>query len=154
MRFDREPRPEAYCWTARKQALYLRREAREAEKIARDYPLFVGEFQPRPTRPLDEERQRRERQLLESDQRWRDLMASQWRRVRCEFFACPPEMRSAIADEWGRWRGPARPMYFSYVVEKHNGVGEMKSRQHREREAASLARIRARESAQEALPLA
>jgi hypothetical protein len=79
MRFDREPRPQGYCWTQRKEAMYLRREARDAEKIARDYPLFVGQFEPRPTLPVEEERARRERQLSASDQRWRDLKASQWR---------------------------------------------------------------------------
>ena len=154
MRFDREPRPEGYRWTARKEAMHLRREAREVAKIARDYPLFVGQFQPPPARPVDEERARRERQLRESDQRWRELMASQWRRVRREYFACTPDMRAAILEEWNRWRGPARPVYFIYVVEKHNGVLEEKSRVHREREAASLARIRAKATAQAGLPLA
>jgi hypothetical protein len=151
MRFDREPRPQGYCWTPRKEAMYLRREARDAEKIARDYPLFVGQFEPRPTLPVAEERARRERQLYESEQRWRDLKASQWRRARREYFACPPAMREAIAEAWRRWPGPARPVYFTYVIEKHNGVIEEKSRQHREREAAMLARIRARETAQSSL---
>ncbi len=113
MRFDRGPRPEGYRWTARKEAMYLRREAREVEKIARDYPLFVGQFQPPPTRPVDEERARRECQLRESEQRWRALMASQWRRVRREYFACTPALRAAILEEWNRWRGPARPVYFT-----------------------------------------
>lgn len=151
MRFDRQPRPEGYQWTARKEALHLRREAREVEKIARDYPLFVGEFQPRPTVPVEEERKRREQQLMESEQRWRDLMAEQWRVSRREYFACPPAMRAAIMGEWNRWRGPLRPVYFTYLVEKHNGVGERKSQAHREHEAAMMARIRERETAQASL---
>jgi hypothetical protein len=62
-------------------------------------------------------------------------------------------MRQAIADEWRRWPGPARPVYFTYVIGKHNGVIEEKFRLHREREAAMLARIRARETAQCSLPI-
>jgi hypothetical protein len=42
-------------------------------------------------------------------------------------------------------------VYFTYVIEKHNGVVEEKSRLHREREMAMLARIRARETAQSSL---
>jgi hypothetical protein len=38
-----------------------------------------------------------------------------------------------------------KPLYFTYVVEKHNGVGEVRSRRIREQERAKLARIRARE---------
>ncbi|MEM5314164.1 hypothetical protein [Paraburkholderia sp. JHI869] len=154
MRFDREPRAEGYNWTARKEALFLRREAREVEKIARDYPLFVGQFQPRPTLPVDDERRRRERMLLESDQRWRDLQARFWRQARSAYFACSPEMRAAILVEWNEWRGAARPLYFTYVVEKHNGVGEARSRRLREEDAAMLARIRARETLQARLSLA
>ncbi|WP_434667789.1 hypothetical protein P5W99_36140 [Paraburkholderia sp. A3BS-1L] len=153
MRFEREPRPEGYCWTARKEALYLRRGAREAEKIARDYPLFIDEFQPCPTLPVDEERKRRERMLAESDQRWRDLQARFWRQSRHEYFACEPVMRAAIIAEWNQWRGPLRPLYFTYIVEKHNGVGEERSRRLRASDAAMLARIRARETAQSPLQL-
>jgi hypothetical protein len=154
MRFDREPRAEGYNWTARKEALFLRREAREAEKIARDYPLFVGQFQPRPALPVDDERKRRERMLRESDERWRDLQARFWRQARRAYFGCDPGMRAAIIAEWSQWRGPARPLYFTYIVEKHNGVGEERTRRLRENEAAMLARIRERESAQARLLLA
>jgi hypothetical protein len=153
MRFDREPRPDGYCWTARKEALYLRRGVREAEKIARDYPLFVDQFEPRPTLPVDEERKRRERMLQESDQRWRDLQARVWRQARSAYFACSPEMRAAIVAEWNQWRGPVKPLYFTYVVEKHNGVGEERSRRIREQDRAMLARIRARETSQVTLLL-
>ncbi|CAG9255019.1 conserved hypothetical protein [Paraburkholderia unamae] len=153
MRFDREPRPEGYCWTARKEALYLRRGTREVEKIARDYPLFVDQFRPRPTLPVGEERKRRERMLLKSDQQWRDLQARFWRQARSAYFACAPEMRAAIVAEWNQWRGPAKPLYFTYVVEKHNGVGEERSRRMRAQDAAMLARIRERETSQAALLL-
>jgi hypothetical protein len=154
MRFDREPRAEGYNWTARKEALFLRREAREAEKIARDYPLFVGEFRPRPLPPVDEERKRRERMLAESDQRWRDLQARFWRQSRLAYFACKPDVRVAIMAEWNQWRGPARPLYFTYFVEKHNDVGEERTRRLREEEAAMLVRIRQRETSQARLTLA
>ncbi|WP_321936192.1 hypothetical protein [Paraburkholderia sp. J8-2] len=153
MRFEREPRAEGYNWTARKEALFLRREAREAERIARDYPLFVGQFQPRPTIPVDDERKRRERMLLESEQRWRDLQARFWRQARQAYFVCEPETRAAIIAEWNQWRGPARPLYFTYIVEKHNGVGEERTRRLRESEAAMLSRIRERETSQAKLLL-
>ncbi|MBU9210963.1 hypothetical protein KTD23_22920, partial [Burkholderia multivorans] len=38
-----------------------------------------------------------------------------------------------------------------HLVEKHNGVGERKSQAHREQEAAMMARIRERETAQASL---
>lgn len=63
-------------------------------------------------------------------------------------------MRTAILAEWNQWRGPARPLYFTYFVEKHNGVGEERSRRLREEDAAMLARIRARETCQARLLLA
>lgn len=91
--------------------------------------------------------------LLKSDQQWRDLQARFWRQARSAYFACAPEMRAAILAEWNQWRGPAKPLHFTYVVEKHNGVGEERSRRMREQDAAMLARIRERETSQAALLL-
>lgn len=43
--------------------------------------------------------------------------------------------------EWRVWPGPAKPQYFVYVVEKHNGVGEERTRRMRERDAEGLAKV-------------
>jgi hypothetical protein len=102
---------------------------------------------------LHEKQARRERLFQEAEQRMRDLYAQQWRCTRREYFACTPDQRARIKEEWERWRGPARPSAFSYVIEKHNGVGEEKSRAFRERERAMNARIDAMLSAQSSLLL-
>jgi hypothetical protein len=81
----------------------------------------------------------------------RDLYAQQWRRLRREYFACTPDVRARITEAWKAWRGPANPVCFAYVIEQHNGVGGEKSRRHREREAAMIARIDAARAAQTAL---
>lgn len=151
MRFDRQARPEGFSWTSRRQALFLSREQRQLEKLARAYPLFSDQLELPPARTLDEEQARRERLFLQAEQRMRDLYAQQWRSTRREYFACAPEQRARIMEEWTRWPGPARPSAFSYVIEKHNGVGEEKSRRHREREAAMLARIEDARAAQTSL---
>ena len=39
------------------------------------------------------------------------------------------EVRAMVTDAWRRWRGPAQPGYFVYVLEQHNGVAEQKARQ-------------------------
>ncbi|MGY6163375.1 hypothetical protein [Paraburkholderia strydomiana] len=151
MRFDRQARPEGFSWTSRRQALFLSREQRQREKLAQAYPLFSEQLELPPARTLDEEQARRERLFLEAEQRMRDLYAQQWRRTRREYFACTPDQRARIKEEWERWRGSARPSAFSYVIEKHNGVGEEKSRVSRERERALNARIDAMLSAQSSL---
>jgi hypothetical protein len=151
MRFDRYPKVEGYRWTPRMESLHLGRQARAVAKIAARYPLFSDQIEVPPALSIDAEKERRERLLLQSEQRTRDMFARQWRDCRREYFACSPEVRSQIMGEWNRWRGPAMPIYFSYVIEKHNGVGEEKSRRHREREAAMIARIDAARAAQTTL---
>ncbi|REG45456.1 hypothetical protein B0G80_9051 [Paraburkholderia sp. BL6669N2] len=153
MRFDRQARPEGFSWTSRRQALFLSREQRQLEKLAKAYPLFSDQLELPPARTLDEELARRERLFLQAERRMRDLYAQQWRRSRREYFACTPDQRARIMEEWTGWPGPARPSAFSYVIEKHNGVGEEKSRVFRERERAMNARIDATLSAQCSLSL-
>ncbi|MGU7775666.1 hypothetical protein ACV229_36625 [Burkholderia sp. MR1-5-21] len=143
MRFDRQPRDEGYQWTRRKESAYLNRHKRIAQRIERDYPLFADEFAPAPETNVDAEKARRIRMARESEQRMRDLDARQWRRARAAYFACDPATRGRIMAEWQSWSGPAKVLYFTYVVEKHNGVGEARSRVMRERDAAREARITA-----------
>ena len=123
------------------EALHLRRQDRAAEKIAQAYPLFADQIAAPRALSVDEEKERRERIYDRSEQRMRDLLARQWRDARREYFACSAEVRERIMGEWKAWRGPANPVCFSYVMEKHNGVGAEKSRVFREREAALIARI-------------
>ncbi|CAD6556564.1 hypothetical protein LMG28727_06139 [Paraburkholderia kirstenboschensis] len=151
MRFDRYPRCEGYRWTPRMETLHLRRQDRAAEKIAQAYPLFSDQIAPPRALSVEEERVRRERMYDRSEQRMRDLVAGQWRRLRREYFACSADVRERIVSEWKAWRGPANPVCFSYVIEKHNGIGEEKSRRHREREAAMIARIDSARLAQSSL---
>ncbi len=121
--------------------LHLRRQERAADRIAQAYPLFADQIEAPRALSVDEERERRERMFDRSEQRMRDLFARQWRDARREYFACSAEVRELIMGEWKAWRGPANPVCFSYVMEKHNGVGAEKSRVFREREAAMIARI-------------
>jgi hypothetical protein len=123
------------------EALHLRRQDRAAERIAQAYPLFADQIEAPSARSVDEEKERRERMYERSEQRMRDLFARQWRDSRREYFGCSVEVRELIMDEWKAWRGPANPVCFSYVIEKHNGVAAEKSRVFREREAAMIARI-------------
>jgi hypothetical protein len=123
------------------EALHLRRQERAADKIALAYPLFADQIEAPRALSVDEEKERRERMFDRSEQRMRDLFARQWRDARREYFACSAEVRELIMGEWRAWRGPANPVCFSYVMEKHNGVAEEKSRVFREREAAMIARI-------------
>lgn len=151
MRFDRTPKVEGLRWTPRMQALHLSRQNRARDRIERAYPLFSDQIEVALALSVDEERERRERLLYQSEQRMRDLYAQQWRRLRREYFACTPDVRARIMEAWKAWRGPARPVCFAYVIEQHNGVGEEKSRRYREREAAMIARIDAARAAQTAL---
>lgn len=151
MRFDRYPKVEGHCWTHRMEVLHLRRQERAIEKIAQAYPLFSDQIDLPPVRSVEEEKARRDRLLLASEQRTRDMFARHWRGARREYFACAPEVRARILEEWRKWTGPAKPVYLSYVIEKHNGVAEVKSRQHRERETAMLVRIDAARAAQNRL---
>ncbi|TGP40259.1 hypothetical protein EN871_28965 [bacterium M00.F.Ca.ET.228.01.1.1] len=153
MRFDRQARPDGFSWTARRQTLFLRRGERQKEKLQEAYPLFSDQLELPPSRTVEEEQARRERLFIQAEQRMRDLYAQQWRRTRSEYFACTPEQRARIMAEWVRWPGPAKPGAFSYVIEKHNGVGEEKSRAFRERERAMNARIDALLAAQSSLSL-
>jgi hypothetical protein len=141
MRFDRYPRYEGYRWTSRMETLHVRRQDRAVEKIAQAYPLFADQIAAPQALSVDEEKARRERMYERSEQRMRDLVAGQWRRLRREFFACPVEVRERTMSEWKAWRGPANPVCFAYVLEKHNGAGAEKSRRFREQEVAMLARI-------------
>ncbi|MGP8486058.1 hypothetical protein ACT2FY_08670 [Paraburkholderia fungorum] len=75
MRFDRQARPEGFSWTSRRQALFLSREQRKLEKLARAYPLFSDQLELPPALTLEEEQARRERLFLQSEQRMRDLYA-------------------------------------------------------------------------------
>ncbi|MGF6960629.1 hypothetical protein QFZ97_006741 [Paraburkholderia youngii] len=151
MRFDRTPKVEGLRWTSRMQALHLSRQDRAREKIERAYPLFSDQIEVPQAVSVDEERERRERLLYQSEQRMRDLYAQQWRRLRREYFACTPDVRARIMEAWKAWRGPANPVCFAYVIEQYNGVGEEKSRRHREREAAMITRIDAARAAHTAL---
>jgi len=153
MRFDRQPQIEGYNWTARKEAMYLKRHEREAKRIERDIPLFADQFAPAPSLDVEDEKARRDRMARRSEQTMRNLDAKHWRKGRAAYFACAPEVRALIAEEWRNWRGPAKPGYFIYVVEKHNGEGAERSRRIAEREAQIRERINAQLTAQGRLPL-
>jgi hypothetical protein len=128
-------RYEDYIWTRRKELAFLNRHKRIAKKLERDCPLFADQLAPAPETDVEAEKARRVERARRSEQVMRDLDARQWRAARASYFACEPEIRARIMAEWGAWRGPAKPLYFIYVVEKHNGVGEERTRRMRERDA-------------------
>ncbi|HDR9879750.1 TPA: hypothetical protein ACXJGC_001607 [Burkholderia cenocepacia] len=135
MRFDRTVRYGDYVWTRRKEQAFLNRHIRVARKLERDCPLFADQLAPAPETDVDAEKALRIDRARQSEQLMRDLDARQWRAGRASYFACEPEIRARIMAEWTAWRGPATPLYFIYVVEKHNGVGEERTRRMRERDA-------------------
>ncbi|THJ46736.1 hypothetical protein E9536_39520 [Burkholderia sp. LS-044] len=141
MRFDRKVRYEDYVWTRRKELAFLNRHKRVAKKLERDCPLFADQLAPAPETDVDAEKARRVKQAREDEQVMRDLDARHWRAGRASYFACDPETRARIMAEWRGWRGPAKPTYFIYVVEKHNGMGEERRRRNREENAALRARL-------------
>ncbi|MCR4469855.1 MULTISPECIES: hypothetical protein [unclassified Burkholderia] len=135
MRFDRSVRYEDYIWTRRKELAFLNRHKRVAHKLERDYPLFADQLAPAAETDIDAEKALRIDRARKSEQRMRDLDASQWRAGRASYFACDRETRVRIMAEWRAWTGPAKPLYFIYVVEKHNGVGDERTRRMRARDA-------------------
>jgi hypothetical protein len=141
MRFDRAPRYEDYIWTSRKEQAFLNRHKRVARKLARDCPLFADQLAPAPETDIEAEKALRIARAREGEQRMRDHDASVWRKGRALYFACDPAMRARIMAEWRVWPGPAKPQYFIYVVEKHNGVGDERTRRMREREAEIRAKV-------------
>ncbi|KVK87671.1 hypothetical protein WJ47_12655 [Burkholderia ubonensis] len=141
MRFDRKVRYEGYVWTCRKELAFLNRHKRVAQELERDYPLFADQIAPAPETDVDSEKARRMKQAREDEQVMRDLDARHWRAGRASYFACDPETCARIMAEWRGWCGPAKPTYFIYVVEKHNGVGEERRRRIREEDAALRARL-------------
>ncbi|RQV14885.1 hypothetical protein DF039_20775 [Burkholderia cenocepacia] len=135
MRFDRTVRYGDYVWTRRKEQAFLNRHKRVARKLERDCPLFADQLAPARETDVVAEKALRIDRARRSEQLMRDLDARQWRAGRASYFACEPEIRARIMVEWRAWRGPATPLYFIYVVEKHNGVGEERTRRMRERDA-------------------
>lgn len=153
MRFQRSPRLTGYTWTKRKEAAYLQRHKRVAQKIERDVPLFADQYAPQPETDVDAERAWRERRAFESEQTMRNLDAKHWRAGRAAYFACPPQIRAQIAEEWNRWRGPLRATYFIYVLEKHSGEAERRRLHYEEQHRALVARILKDMHSQIELPL-
>lgn len=141
MRFDRTIRYEDYIWTRRKELAFLNRRKRIAKKLERDCPLFADQLAPAPETDVDAEKALRIERARKSEQRMRDHDAHVWRSGRAAYFACSSETRARIMAEWRVWPGPAKPQYFVYVVEKHNGVGEERTRRFRERDAEGLAKV-------------
>ncbi|KVS70119.1 hypothetical protein [Burkholderia cepacia] len=135
MRFDRKVRYEEYVWTRRKELAFLNRHKRIARKLERDCPLFADQLAPAPETDVDAEKAMRIDRARQSELLMRDLDARHWRAGRASYFACEPEIRARIIAEWRAWQGPATPLYFIYVVEKHNGVGEERTRRMHERDA-------------------
>ncbi|AKM45364.1 hypothetical protein NL30_36620 [Burkholderia contaminans] len=148
MRFDRTVRYEAYVWTPRKEQAFLNRHKRVARKLERDCPLFADQLAPAPETDVEAEKALRIARARNSEQRMRDHDASVWRKGRASYFACDPEIRARIMAEWRAWRGPAKPFYFIYVVEKHNGVADERTRRMHAEEVARSAVILAKLNAQ------
>lgn len=153
MRFQRSPRMTGYTWTRRKEAAYLQRHKRVAQRIERDVPLFADQFAPQPETDVEAEKGRRERRAVESERTMRELDAKHWRKGRAAYFACTPEIRAQIAEEWNRWRGPLRATYFIYVVEKHSGEAESRRLHYEQRRRELIKRIWNDLNAQTELPL-
>lgn len=152
MRFDRRRRLTGSTWTKRKEAAYLQRHKRVALRIERDVPLFADQYEPQPDTDVEAEKARRDRRATEGEQTMRNLDAKHWRKGRAAYFACEPEMRARITEEWNRWRGPLRATYFIYIVEKHNGEAERRRQYYDEQHRKLLERILPDLNSQHTLP--
>ncbi|MDN7805742.1 hypothetical protein [Burkholderia gladioli] len=152
MRFDRKIRYEEYAWTRRKELAFLNRHKRAARKLERDCPLFADQLALAPETDVDAEKVRRLTRSRETEQVMRDLDARHWRSGRASYFACDLSIRAQIMAEWKNWRGPAKPNYFIYVVEKHNGVAEERARRIRDEEAARRVKMASAFPCQSELP--
>ena len=122
MRFKRYERFEPFQWTDRKVAAALKRPARQAEKLARAYPLFADQLPPPAAVVLEDERAKRDRAALSMNRELRALHARVWRESRRDYFSAPPDQRATIAAAWLAWTGPVTALYFRYVVDLHTGV--------------------------------
>ncbi len=152
VRFDRKTRYEEYAWTRRKEVAFLNRHKRAIRKLERDCPLFADQLAPAPETDVDAEKVRRLTRSRETEQVMRDLDARHWRSGRASYFACDLAIRARIMAEWKNWRGPAKPTYFIYVVEKHNGVAEERARRIRDEEAARRVKMASAFPCQSELP--
>ncbi len=129
MRFDRSARYEGMNFTPRKQSAFARKLRREQDAL----PLFAAQIASE-QRNWDEEKIRREENYKASIQRWRDLQAKQWRKLRAAYYAMDTETRIRCRDYMKTWRGPCNPTNFIYIVEGFNGVRETRNRELRERD--------------------
>ncbi|WP_049097663.1 hypothetical protein [Burkholderia cepacia] len=152
MRFDRRRRLTGSTWSKRKETAFLQRHKRVAKRIERDVPLFADQFAPQPETDVEAEKARRNRCAIEGEQSMRDLDAKHWRKGRSAYFACVPELRARIIEEWNNWRGPLRATYFIYIVEKHNGEAERRRRYHDEQRRELIKRILPDPNSQHVLP--
>ncbi|WP_306552820.1 hypothetical protein [Acidovorax sp.] len=153
MRFSRQARAELFEWTQRKLTLATKRPARQAQKLASDYPLIAEVLDTPPSFDLARETEQRCRRRLQSEQRMRALHARVWRESRRDYFGATEEQRALIRAAWRDWTGPTTSLYFRYVVDLHTGVIEARSERCRSEERLRRLKIWEARSAQQEILL-
>ncbi|GAB3385899.1 hypothetical protein [Azotobacter armeniacus] len=117
MQFKRAERHEAITYTSRKQAAFNRKLVREQQSM----PLFADQIA-QEQHSWDEEKRRRDERNRRSVQRMRDLYARQWRKVRKDYHALPPELKAQCKARWHAFWGPKTPGNLAYFVDQLNGA--------------------------------
>lgn len=138
MKFLRTERAEPIQWTPRKLALASSAPHRRHQREAARLPLLahtLADPLPEPP-PFDAGAAlaARQRAADRLDAALRALEARVWREARRDYFAADDPQRRAIRQAWAAWRGPARALYFRYVVDEHIGVNERRQELARARE--------------------
>jgi hypothetical protein len=131
----------------------MKRPARQAQKVASDYPLIAEVLETPPPFDLARETEQRCHRRLQSEQRMRALHARVWRESRRDYFGATEEQRELIRSAWNDWTGPTTSLYFRYVVDLHTGVMEARSERFRVAEQQRRLQARATRSAQQEILL-
>jgi hypothetical protein len=109
MKFHPRPDYGPFVDTQRKRAAARRRQQRERDT----FPLFAGMIAL--TQPsVDTLMLARAHEWDAHEQRDRDRAAQNWRSLRADIFALPPDQRRLIHAHAQRYRGPLNPTAYAY----------------------------------------
>lgn len=134
MRFTRQERYNPIAFTARRQAAFTRKQARERER----YPLLADHVAAE-QHSVEEEIARRTVRTDSCEQRMRAYYARSWRDARRIYFAQPEAVRAVIRAKWSAWVGPTTSTYFAWMVDVESGNQARRVAECRARDAAARA---------------
>lgn len=143
--FSLRPRP--IDFNQRRAAAFQRKQEREANAL----PLFAEQIREQ-QHDWESEKEARQRKDDATIIHWRQRQAAIWRKARSMYFALPEQARAACRRDWETvFRAAWTPTNLIYLVEKYNGVGDMREARMRADRRAMEARITAMLQAQQKL---